>query len=314
MPTYLTEAQFYKYARPASRYLNVNRAIRGWAVHAGSVYKSGQTGAVGVLYENSNDLGAPEAALNDVDANGEWFYDSTIDTAYLFNDGNSPNLDDILAGEDHATFVADIFERASLLIDRELDAKHEIPLQKDADANYEELIIQITAYKVAELITAIDAPELSLQYSAMLANEEETGLLDRLSKGTLKFSYEIDSTSSLGQITEKTLTGTIRLVELRGTASGIPWDDIKVIITGAGALGTATYSTYVFDANNNTLQTLIQITDVVVNGQFQDLAYGVQGRFEGAEAAEDDEWSVVVRGVSEETSNATIKTRFGGRS
>ena len=313
MPTYLTEAQFNKYCGPVTRYLNENRPLRAWATHAVSVYKTGQTGLVTVLYENGNDLGAPESALVDVTENGEWFYDSNIDTTYLFNDANSPNIDDFQAGEDHTTYVADLFLRASLLIDRELDATHITPIATDKSGNYEELIIQVTAYKVAILITAGKSEEFNLFYSEQLTNEADTGLLDRLRKGELKFAYEIDQTSSLGEITETTLVGTMRLVELRGRASGVTYDKTLVKITLGGAIGTATYSVWVADGDNNTLQTLLVVEDEVINGQFQPLAYGVQIRFDGVSATADDAWDVVVRGQAEETSNATIKSIVGTR-
>ena len=310
---YITEAQFLDYCSPVARYMNENRPLRGWETHAGSVYKTGQTGVVAVLYQNGNDLGDPEANLAAVTANGDWFYDSSINTVYLFNDANSPNVDDMQVGEDHTTYVADLFERATLLINQDLDATHITPIATDVDGNYEELIKQLTAYKAAVLITLIAAPDLRLIYETLLMNETDDGLLDRIIKGELKFKYEIDSTSSLGEITENTLSGTMRLVELRGRASGVTYDKALVKITLGGAIGTATYSVWVADDSNDTLQTLLQVEDEIINGLFQELAYGVQIRFDGVSATLNDNWDVIVRGQHEQTSNPTIGTIVGGR-
>jgi len=81
-------------------------------------------------------------------------------------------------------------------------------------------------------------------------------------------------------------------------------------VTTGGAIGTAKYSVFAKDDNN--LKTNQVLTDEIINGDFQDLAAGLQIRFQGTAdsttATQNDEWEVEVTGKYEEVENASIRS------
>ena len=85
---------------------------------------------------------------------------------------------------------------------------------------------------------------------------------------------------------------------------------VRLKITTAGVLGTATYSVSVKDSES------LKATDVVVNrkisGDYQALAGGLQIRFGGSAdnsaAVQDDEWEIEVAGWQEEVDNSTVNS------
>jgi len=307
-PTYITQNNFYKYCRDVKPVLNSWRPLRAWVVNAGSVYRAEQTGAVEVLFQDGEDLGAPESSLNDVDANGEWFYDSAIDRTYVFNDANDPDNLSMQAGEDFTTYFAEVAEQASRLVDSALSGKRQIPFVKDKSGNYEEIIIQVTCYKLAEIVTPIKAPLLFERYSELLMNEAETGLIDRLNNGKLKLLQDVTAQSDEGKIREVAVAGALRLVETRGRYAGSPWDLLKVICTTGGKIGVAVFKVFGADETAKTMKSkeLTPTDGLVVDGQHQGISGSFQILFEGADDAEmtaDDEWEIEVRWPHDQTTN-----------
>ncbi|KKL46612.1 hypothetical protein LCGC14_2343850 [marine sediment metagenome] len=147
-------------------------------------------------------------------------------------------------------------------------------------------------------------------------NIDETGLLDQILAGKVKFEFEIDADSSRGSISEVSVSGGIKLIETRGVASGVSWDAIKVIVILGGAIGTATYSVRTKDSENNTLKTNEILTEEIIDGDFQTLAYGLQLRFRGDSgdtATANDEWEIEVRGDSENVTNPGFRTMQSAR-
>ena len=86
---------------------------------------------------------------------------------------------------------------------------------------------------------------------------------------------------------------------------------IKISISGstAGAIGTAKYNVYVKDSSG--LKTNQVVTEEVITGDYQTLAYGLQVRFAGTTsssvATATNEWEVEVRGYNEEIDTADLK-------
>ncbi|KKK58823.1 hypothetical protein LCGC14_3040570, partial [marine sediment metagenome] len=159
-------------------------------------------------------------------------------------------------------------------------------------------------------------PEINLRYQNMLMNVDETGLLDQILAGKVKLSFEIDADSSQGSISKISVSGGLNLIETRGIALGVTWDAIKVIVILGGAIGTATYSVFTKDSINNTLKTNEVLTEEVIDGDFQTLAYGLQIRFRGDSgdtATANDEWEVEVRGDGEAVTNPGFRTMQASR-
>ena len=139
--------------------------------------------------------------------------------------------------------------------------------------------------------------------------------IDSLNKGSAALSWQTTGDSSKGVIRDVTYTsGSIRPVDTRGRYSGT-WDLIKVIITGAGRINSATYSVYAKDGDqlkNNQI-----VTNEKISGDYQRLAGGLEIRFGGANmtsasggtaATLDDEWEIEVAGWQEEVDNSAINS------
>ena len=94
---------------------------------------------------------------------------------------------------------------------------------------------------------------------------------------------------------------------------------IKIIISTAGAIGTAKYDAYIGNADN--LKSNQVVTDRVINGQYQPLASGLEIRFSGSAdnstATLNDEWEIEVFGKTEHVDNSSsirstrMSRRFG---
>jgi hypothetical protein len=100
----------------------------------------------------------------------------------------------------------------------------------------------------------------------------------------------------------------MRPLDLRGRAGGVDYDLIKVIIGTGGALGTATYNVFVKDSTG--LKTNQVVTEEVITGDYQPLAYGLQIRFGHSNlnsAIANNEWEVEVRGYNEEVDTGDLK-------
>ena len=105
------------------------------------------------------------------------------------------------------------------------------------------------------------------------------------------------------------VSGSLNIVDTRGDYLG-SYDRLKVVITTGGAIGTAKYSVYAKDENG--LKNNLVYQDELINGDFQELAGGLEIRFQGATdsstATQDDEWEVEVTGKYEEVDNASIRS------
>lgn len=307
---YITEQFFYDTV-PEGRILlkTADRPVYGWGAAVSSVYPAYGTGIVTVLKQAGADLGAAAANIGAVTSEGDWFWDSDTDKLSLYT-ATDPNTQKMTAGEDHATYTTRRLAEATSVIDGLITAKYQTPIQPDKSGVYGSLLKLITAYQLAVMQSA-GKPEINLRYQNMLMNVDETGLIDQILAGKVKFEFEIDADSSRGSIREISVSGGLKLLETRGIASGVTWDAIKVIIILGGAIGTATYSVFTKD---ETLKTNEVLTEEVITGDFQQLAYGLQIRFRGDSAAiANDEWEIVVRGDSEDVTNPGFRTMQASR-
>ena len=94
---------------------------------------------------DGQDLGAAEANSGEVTANGEWYYESTLDAAYYYNSATNPN--DLLmeSGEDFATLKTRFLANASKYLDAMLDGNLPREQFKDESGSYDYIIVRATA-------------------------------------------------------------------------------------------------------------------------------------------------------------------------
>ena len=133
--------------------------------------------------------------------------------------------------------------------------------------------------------------------------------IEDLNSGRAKLGYQNSGDASKGIVRKISVSGSLNIVDTRGNYFG-SYDRLKVIVTTGGAIGTAKYS--VFAKDDDTLKNNQVVTDEVINGDYQELAAGLQIRFQGSSdsstATQNDEWEVEVTGIYEETENASMRS------
>ena len=132
-------------------------------------------------------------------------------------------------------------------------------------------------------------------------NEEAMENIDALNNGAIQLPQSITMDSSKGVIRDVTYTAlSIRPVQTRGVYSGT-FDLLKIVIATGGVIGTATYSVY--EKSSTTLKASQAIASKVINGDYQELANGLQIRWAGSTdasvAVASDEWELEVYGGGE---------------
>ena len=305
MPTYITSRDL-KDTFPNLDEFDTKKPIYNWVVDSGSRYVSHDSGLVTVLFVDGKDLGSAQSALSDVDANDEWFYDSATDAVYYYNDSSSP--DDLLmeAGEDFVTLKNRVMKDASDYVDSKLDSN--LPREQFLlkDGTYDYLIRRVTSLVAAFFLVRGKNPTSDIAES--LFDEAQMHISD-LNSGKAKLSYMNTGDASKGIVRKISVSGNLNIVDTRGNYFG-SYDRLKVIVTTGGAIGTAKYS--VFAKDDNTLKNNQVVTDEVINGDYQDLAAGLQIRFQGSSdsstATQNDEWEIEVTGIYEEVENASMRS------
>ena len=305
MPTYISSRDL-KDVFPDIDEFDSKKPVYGWIVDSGNRYVAHDSGLVTQLFADGKDLGSAQSAKTDVDANGEWFYDSAADAVYYYNDASSP--DDLLmeAGEDFATLKTRVMKDASNYVDSKLDAT--LPREQFLlkDGTYDYLIRRLTGLVAAYFL--VKAKDPTSEIAEALFDEAQMHIED-LNSGQAKLSFQNTGDASKGIVRKISVAGSLNIVDTRGNYRG-SYDRLKVIVTTGGAIGTAKYSVYAKDTdglkNNLVLQT------EVINGDYQELAGGLQIRFQGSAdnstATADDEWEVEVMGLYEETDNASMRS------
>ena len=98
-----------------------------------NLYLSRNSGLVTVLFADGEDLGDAEANSGVVNANGEWYYDSDLDTVYYFNSASSPNDLIVESGEDASTLMTRMIRRSSRMVESLLDSRQSREIVKDRE-------------------------------------------------------------------------------------------------------------------------------------------------------------------------------------
>ena len=274
------------------------KQIYGWVEVTSNKYAAHNSGIVSQLFADGEDLGPAQSAHTDLNVEGEWFYNSAEDVCYYYS-ANTP-LDKLMeGGEEFTAMVTQYRTDASRYLDSMLDPNMPKEALKDKEGNFDYIIIRTTALLAANFMIKSHDPNSELANALM---EEAMQNIENINQGKAALSWQVSRDSSQGVVRDVTYTsGKIRPVDTRGQWTGT-YDLIKVKIGTGGVLGTATYSVWVKDGDklkNNQI-----VTNEIINGDYQELAGGLEIRFAGAadatEAAANDEWEIEVFGRYED--------------
>ena len=290
---------------------------------SGNLHLFRDCGYVNTLFINGEEIAAAQSTSGAVDSNGEWFYASATNQLEYYNSNYSSttiNEQVFEVGQDFSTFIDQTLVDASLELHNYLDVRYSTPLEKskqidiDTSVNavveeYDPIIIKSVCYIAASnLIRAKEGPSEEADYfHSLVTNPERTGLIDKLNDGIYKLSHEVDANDKKGKIKFRSVAGTMDLVELTGEYSGALYDLLKVEIETAGAYGVAEFK--VSYLSNDKLEGATSSAEKITGG-LQHIYGGIFGRWQGANANDDDFWSVEVFSSSRKQtnkSNATIE-------
>ena len=285
-------------------------AVYGWVVDSGDRYVAYNTGIVTALFEDGRNLGSAQADQVNVSGNGQWFYDSSADALYYYSSSAHGNPNDRLieAGEDFVTLMARIMKNASRYLDSRIDANLPRDQFKDKEGNFDYIIIRTTALISAYFLVNSSDPNSATAESLL---GEANFNIAQLNEGKTRLSGSVTGDASKGIIREVTApqnSNGLHIVDTRGSFNGV-FDNIKVIITTGGVIGTSKFS--VFGGDTDGLKTNQIITDEIINGQYQSIGNGLQIRFAGkndsSQATANDEWEIEAFGYQE-----SIDDNIGG--
>ena len=296
-PIYCTHKEL-KRVFPQLDSFDNKKPVYGWTEVSSNKYAAHNSGLVTQCFADGEDLGPAQSAHTDLNVEGEWFYNSAEDVLYYFSATN-PNDKLMEAGEEFTAMVTQYRTDASRYLDSMLDPNMPKEAWKDKEGNFDYIIIRTTALIAANFMIKSHDPNSELANALI---EEASLNIENINQGKAALSWQVSRDSSQGVVRDVTYTsGKIRPVDTRGQWTGT-YDLIKVKIGTGGVLGTATYSVWVKDGDklkNNQI-----VTNEIVNGDYQELAGGLEIRFAGAsdstEAATNDEWEIEVFGRFED--------------
>ena len=110
-----------------------------------------------------------------------------------------------------------------------------------------------------------------------------------------------------GDIIEVARTGSMYLMETYTYDgwSGSKYDKIQLICTTAGAYGIAKVKLLYF---GNDKLAGSETSDIIVTGGLQHIAHGLYVRWEGNSMTLNDRWDIVLRNLTMQDSNASVKS------
>ena len=275
-----------------------------------NLYLSRNSGLVTVLFADGEDLGDAEANSGVVNANGEWYYDSDLDTVYYFNSASSPNDLIVESGEDASTLMTRMIRRSSRMVESLLDSRQSREIVKDREGNYPEFIQRAVGLKAITMLLKSNDPENPIVDSF---EEEFNDIIEGYRSGTIQLPNSITADSSKGIIREVSVNGSsdLRLVELKGTYNSIGFDLIQIKVITGGVIGTATYSVWV--KGNDKLKSQQVVTAQKITGDFDLITSNLYARWMGDDSetaivTADDEWEISVHGADCSVSTSQVGT------
>ena len=281
--------------------------IYGWTEVTSNKYVAHDSGQVTQLFVDGESLGPAQSAHTDLNVEGEWFYNATDDVLYYYS--ASTPLDKLMeSGELFTAMVTEFRTDASRYLDSRLDPKLPKNQWKDKNGNFDYMIIRTTALYAAAFMVKTKDPTSELATALMTEADNNVQLLN---EGRAALSWQNTGDASKGVLRDVTYTdGSVRPVDFRGRAGGVDYDLVQIKISSTdGAIGTAKYNVFVKDSTG--LKTNQVVTEELITGDYQPMAYGLQVRFSGTTdasvAVADNEWEVEVRGYNEEVDTGDLK-------
>ena len=294
---------------------DAKRQILGWTTLSSNKYIADNTGLITQLFMDGADLGAAQSDAASVNSNYKWFYLSSDDRVYLYNDASNPNDLVMEGGQDNTTYFDQMLVNASMELNNLLDARYPTPLPKVAqiDQNtasssqskeYDAIIIKMTCYIcIANLLRQNERMEEADYYSNLVTNAERTGMVDRLNAGEFKLSYEVDAKDRQGAINNKSVSGSMDIVETAGAYVGEKYDLLKIEATVTGAYGVGKVKVHYYGSDKIWGA---ESSEEFVTGGLQALSGlgGLLVRFQGASISDGDTWEIEVSSANRKISNA----------
>ena len=258
--------------------------------------------------------GSTVAEYLEVNTINNWFYDSYLDHILMYS-ASDPNDLLIEGGIDNATYFDQMLVNASMELNNLLDGRYATPLPKVAqiDQNtasntqakeYDAIVIKMTSYIcVANILRAEGQTEEADYYYSQVTNADRTGIVDRLNAGEFKLSYEVDAKDRQGAINNKSVSGSMDIVETDGQYVGEAYDLLKITCTTTGAYGVAEVKVEYYGNDKIFGQ---ESDPELVTGGLQELngLGGLMVRFQGASMTQNDYWEIEVASASREITNA----------
>jgi len=238
-------------------------------------------------------------------ASGDNLYDADNDFIILKYDSN-PADSLVEVGENFNAMVAQFITDASRYLDSRLDPKLPKSQWKNSAGEFDYIIIRTTALIAAAFMIRTNNPTSEVLESIEAEFEKNIELLNT---GRASLGFQNTGDASKGVVRDVQYTdGSLRPVDLKGTARSVDFDLIKVVITTPGVLGTCKFDAFIKDSEK--LKSNKVRENVIITGDYQLLAYGIQIRFAGDSDSDiatlNDEWEVEVRGINEETDVSDI--------
>ena len=274
---------------------DVKTAIYGWIVVSGTKYAAHNSGLVTQLFADGEDLGPAQSAHTDLNTEGEWFYNSAEDVCYYY--AASTPADKLMeAGEEFSTLITRIMKNASRYVDSRIDAGIPRDAFKDKEGNYDYFLVRTASLiSVYFLINASNpGTEVAEKFLA-----EANFNIEQINTGQTKLSYQVTGDSASGVLREVVApqaANALYIVDTRGHYSGI-YDLMKIVISTAGAIGTAKYDVYHGDSTGLKQNKVVDAE--LITGKYQSVGGGLQVRFAGSTDASvatlggtPDEWEL----------------------
>ena len=294
---------------------DAKRQILGWTTLSSNKYIADNTGLITQLFMDGADLGAAQSDAASVNSNYKWFYLSSDDRVYLYNDASNPNDLVMEGGQDNTTYFDQMLVNASMELNNLLDARYPTPLPKVAqiDQNtasssqskeYDAIVIKMTCYIcIANLLRQNERMEEADYYYNLVTNAERTGMVDRLNAGEFKLSYEVDAKDRQGAINNKSVSGSMDIVETAGAYVGEKYDLLKIEATVTGAYGVGKVKVHYYGSDKIWGS---ESSEEFVTGGLQALSGlgGLLVRFQGASISDGDTWEIEVSSANRKISNA----------
>jgi len=324
---YCTDSDVYQVYPGINAVDGKTRLYGGWVNTSGNLYEMYNSGYASVLYKDGKDLGGEHSTTPTAD--NPWRYIEADDKIEYYEASTTVatlNASIWEGGVDFQTLLQNARRNASRYFESRVDFRTAKEISKDREGNYPYIVIRCTALIAATLlIKAHDASDPIFERGVLEIFEEEIdNIIDGINTGKITLTHQVTMDSSKGiirdiQYTQGTSPDTgLRPVELRGKATGLSgFDLIELRISTVGALGVGKYSVKVKDSDK--LKNDEVITDEIISGDFQDLAYGLQVRFAGgsdaSEAKSGDKWEIEVYSYSMDSTvsevNSMTQTRGG---